>query len=325
MGPGDPFDGVEGPPCCSRLLVVSTLRERASGQPRRLGTALPYVLGHSNTERVLLRRLPRSEVRRFVGATVSDPDGRFGESIFEKSQGNPFLMKELLAQLRRDAVGDPSELRLSGAVLEVVHQRVSALSEAARALLVAAAVAGTRFELPILTLVMAAPVAELASALVEAIAADLVVATPDSPTAFSFEHDLVRTALYEAIPLTERRRRHLETARAIEAWAAAAHTMAPAGELADHYYAAMPETDFRKTVDHCERAAHIAAFAFAHTDAARHRRHALHALSMLTDWSTRPGGRHVPSPKCAQHAHVSAFFARVSRDCAVTCAPVRPR
>ena len=265
----------------ARLLLLATVRDAPGGRVLRPNTPLPYVLGHSNTERLLLKDLSEAEVAHYVGTLIDDPGERIGRAVYAKSQGNPFFMTELVRQLRRDKTRDPSELSMPEAALDLVRQRVDRLGTHTRGLLAAAAVIGARFELPLLQAITGQETSAIACALDEAIAADLVVAAPDSATAFSFAHALLRSVLYDAIAPLERRQRHLETARAMERRATAAHVAARARELADHFYAAMPDTDLDKAVHYCDEAARMAAVTFAHTDAARHLHHALAALALM--------------------------------------------
>ena len=98
---------------------------------------------------------------------------------------------------------------------------------------------------------------------------------------FAFRHTLVRRALYEAIPAPERRRRHLEIARTLEARAATTHLPVSVSDLADHFYEAMPETDLEKTVRYCDEAAKFAYRSYALADVARHMKQALAALALM--------------------------------------------
>ncbi|MET0343724.1 MAG: AAA family ATPase [Polyangiales bacterium] len=265
----------------SRILVIATVRDSASGRAVRPSTPLPAILGHTNAERIILKRLNRPDVLSYVATTLDDPDGRFGRAVFAKSDGNPFIMTELVRQIRRVESSDPDNLPLPEVALDVVRQRIAELDADTRSLLTSAAVVGARFELPLLQAVTGLEATVIARSFDDAIAADLLVPTPDSPSAFSFSHDLIRTVLYEEIPPAERRRRHHETALAMERRVKSTHVQPAPGELADHFYAALPDTDLEKTVRYCDAAAHTAGASFANTDVARYLRHALAALAFM--------------------------------------------
>ncbi|MET0341306.1 MAG: AAA family ATPase [Polyangiales bacterium] len=285
----------------ARVLVLATLRESLGERSRRAVTALPYVLGHSNTARVAIKRLPEPEVLEYVAAALDDHDEKLGRAVYEKSQGNPFFMVELVRQLRRDDLRDPAQLGLPDAALDAVRQHVATLDADTRALLAAASVLGMSFDLSLLQAVTGRGAGELAALLDRAVASDVLVSDRAFPTAFAFAHELVRTALYDAMPDEERRRRHLHTAEALEQAAEAAHRPITPSELADHFYAALPYSDPEKTAHHCEAASRAAGAAYAYADAARHLRHALAALVLM------------PAPPPARHTSLLMRLAMYSR------------
>lgn len=268
------------------MLVVATLRTAAGGKPPRPETHLPYVLGHRNCQRIILEPLSEPDVRAYVAALLDDHEGRLGKAVFGKSEGNPFFMAELCRQLRTSDAPDPSALTVPGAALELVRQRVAKLDAEARGVLSAAAVIGRSFELSVLAPLTGREAAALVSSLDDAIAAEVIVAAPHSRTAFAFGHELMRTVLYEALPPAERRGWHLRVGRALEIRAAAGERV-PASELAYHFHAALPESDLRKTVDYCGKAAVEAAAVFATVDVVRYTRHALEALELVEKPSAR--------------------------------------
>jgi tetratricopeptide (TPR) repeat protein len=112
-----------------------------------------------------------------------------------------------------------------------------------------------------------------------------VVAAPDSTTAFAFAHDLLRTALYDALPGSERRHWHIRIADALERGVHEG-ALVPPSELAYHLYAALPESDLRKTVHYCREAA-AAAAVYGNPDVVRYLRQALEALSLMDNPSPR--------------------------------------
>lgn len=265
----------------SRILVLATVRSLATGRAVRPSTALPYILGHQNAERFVLRHLSEAEVAEYVAATLSYPSERLAGAVYAKSQGNPFFMAELVRQLRREEKIDPDQLTLPNVALDIIRQHVAALDPDTRSFLTAASVIGVQFDMTLLEAVAGLPTDALALALDGALAADLLVAVPDFRATFAFRHELVRSVLYEAIPPMERRRRHLDIALAMERRALEGHETVPVSELADHFYAALPATDLEKTVRYCNQAARAACNSFANTDVARHMRQALAALALI--------------------------------------------
>ena len=99
----------------------------------------------------------------------------------------------------------------------------------------------------------------------EAIAQEVVIAAPDSKTGFAFGHELLRSVLYDALLPPERRRWHLRIAVALETRSHAGDA-APPTDLAHHFHSALPDTDLRKTVRYCRKAAARAALAAANAE-----------------------------------------------------------
>jgi DNA-binding winged helix-turn-helix (wHTH) protein len=267
-----------------RILIVATLQHPAGAEA--LPPALGYVLGHRNCERIQLDRLPPEAVASYVGALLEDPDGRLGRAVFAKSEGNPFFMTELARQLRDAEQPDPDALKVPDTALELLRQRVARLDADTRDLLCIAAVIGRSFELPLLAAITEREPFALMAALDPALAAEIIVADPASPTAFAFGHELLRSVLYDGLGAAEQRRSHLRVARSLEQRAAAGETVS-AAELAFHCHAALPEGDLRKTVEHCRRAAAAASAIYANPDVVPHLRHALQALDLIPDGSLR--------------------------------------
>lgn len=273
----------------TRILVIASLRHAPGRQAPRPETLLPHVLGHRNCERMTLERLSAKDVASYVAAMVDDSDGTLGRAVFAKSDGNPFFMVELSRQLREAERPSADELALPGTALELVRQRLERLDADTLALLSAAAVIGRSFELPLLSAITGREPAAMMASLDDALAAEVVVAAPDSMTAFGFGHELLRSVLYDALAPSEQRRWHLTIAQALEARSATGDTTPPA-EIAYHYYGALPQSDLRKTVEYCRRAAAAAGAVFANPDVVRYTRHALEALDLMDNPSVRLRG-----------------------------------
>ncbi|MET0341398.1 MAG: AAA family ATPase [Polyangiales bacterium] len=270
----------------SRILIIATLRHASGRRAPRPETHLPYVLGHRNCERIALDRLHEADVATYVGALIEDSDGTIAHAIYAKSEGNPFFMTELSRQLRDGDKLNPAVLSVPDIALDLIRQRVGKLEPAVSEVLAAAAVIGRTFELGLLQMVTGLDSRTLMKSLDEAIAADLVVAAPDSNTAFAFGHDLMRAVLYDALPPEEQRRWHIRAADALEKRAETGDDVPPS-ELAFHLHAALPESDLRKTVKYCRLAAAHAAHVVAPSDVVRYMRHALQALALMERPSAR--------------------------------------
>jgi len=296
----------------SSILVIATLRH-TQGRAPRPETHLPQVLGHRNCERITLDRLRADDVATYVAAVLEDPDGSLGRSVFAKSEGNPFFMAELSRQLKDAEQVDRGALVVPASALELIRQRISRLDEDTRAVLASAAVIGRSFELPLLAAVTRREPSLLMHNLDDALGAEVVVAAPDSITAFAFGHELLRAVLYDALAPAEQRRLHLQIGAALELRIGAGDAVAPS-EIAYHYYAALPGGDPRKTVHFCRAAAAAAAAVLASPDVVRYARHALEALDLTERPSVRLRISLLYMMAIYARGHAPAEFARSIRE-----------
>ncbi len=155
-------------------------------------------------------------VREELGTGAAD---RFCAACHEATAGNPYLLGELLTQLRDDNVKPVDEHAdevagvTPGTVARSVLLRLSRLSPEARELAGAVAVLGSQTEPSI-----AAALADLEPALARRAADALAraeVLRPGAP--LEFVHPIVREAVYGELPPLERTRRHGEAARLLAA------------------------------------------------------------------------------------------------------------
>jgi DNA-binding winged helix-turn-helix (wHTH) protein/tetratricopeptide (TPR) repeat protein len=272
-----------------RRLRVSVVATARPSPVRRVGTPvdpLARVLGHTSCQRFTLERLRREDVGQYVSAVLDDTDGQLANAVFEKSEGNPFFMAELSRQLRAMEKAQAAALSVPAAALDIVWQPITRLDARVRRVLSAAAVLGRNFELSRLQSVIDGDRTELMAYLDEAIASELLIAAPGSMTAFAFSHELVRNVLYDALDPAERRHWHLKSSHVLERCQTAGEPVPPS-ELAHHSYAALPESDPRKTIEHCRAAAVAAGERFANSDVARYLRHALEAFELIDGASVR--------------------------------------
>ena len=217
------------------LIVVASRAEAVDG---------PFAA--AGARRVPLSPLADEEARLLLGELVADravtPDRLVG--ALARAEGNPYFLHELSRFL---AEGTESA-DLPDNVRAVVISRVDRLPPELGALLRSASVIGRSFAADLLSQVaeaheVAAPLDELAATrLIERVEAGR----------YAFAHALTREAVYEAVPLAERRRLHRRAADALmedpsdagslpsiayhlaraEDWEAAAAALVAAGEHA---------------------------------------------------------------------------------------------
>ena len=207
-------------------------------------------------ELVSLGPLDRAATGRLVDRVV-EGEGPLDQSVLadlhDRSGGNPFFATELAR-----VVADGPRGVLPPSVRDVVGRRLDTLPAAARDVLLLAAVAGQRFDVPLL-LRAGTDGDALTDALDAAEAAHLV---RPSSGGLAFAHALVRESLLAETPGLRRSRLHARLAAALP-------DVADPFERAHHLVAGRPFTDTRTTVDACARAAERAARDHAHENAAR--------------------------------------------------------
>jgi len=224
----------------ARLLVVGTLRTddtatRAEGLALRLGDLARKGLARS----IVLPGLDAPEIHRFVESRMAV--GAVHPELVARMQrwtdGNPFLLDELLTQLRREGrvVERDGEGRLDGdavrdvestppSVREAVEARLAPLSTGERAAVEAAAVFGLAFDLEAIVAASASDDEGLGLEAVERLfqrlrSGGMIVGPMDegaaeagAPTAgvgvYGFRHALFAQAVRLAIPPARRRRIH---------------------------------------------------------------------------------------------------------------------
>jgi ATP/maltotriose-dependent transcriptional regulator MalT len=195
-----------------RLLVVGTYRTDEIHRRHPIRPWLAEMERTPRVDRLTLERLGTDALADLVDAIRAlPPDEALLRTIADRSEGNPFYVEELLAAgATQQPGGLPSDLR------EVLLSRVASLPDEVATLLGVAAVAGRSVEHDVLREVAAVDDEGLEGAMREAVAAGIVVATADGPTAmYAFRHALLQEAVYDDLLPTERRRYHATYAAAI--------------------------------------------------------------------------------------------------------------
>ncbi|WP_445150733.1 AAA family ATPase [Baekduia sp. Peel2402] len=201
--------------------VVVGLRPAEPGAPHHLLDALRAEPGAAA---VSVPPLTVEAVAALVRAAVPTADDALCAACAEITAGNPFYLRELLASMN----GDASAARAREVALpelgDRIARRVAAAGPDAVALAEAMAVLGDGARLA-----EAAAVAELDAVEAASVAAGLrrvEILSDEDPVAFA--HPLVRRAVYDALTVAERERRHAAAARLLTARGAAP------GAVAEH-------------------------------------------------------------------------------------------
>src|SRR5712692_2181842 len=277
-----------------RLLLMLTYRSDEV-QP-----GLSHFLAHLDRERLAqefaLAPLTRSEMsamlhaifdlRRSVFMVPPLAQGELLDAMYTLTEGNPFLIEELLKSLIEagdifDEQGrwkrkELRELHIPRSVQDAVQQRTDHLSEGARQVLNLAAVAGRHFDFALLQELTQQDEAQLLRLIKELMAAQLVV--EESEERFAFRHALTREAIYSELLARERKTLHRTIAETFERLYASM-LEAHLADLASHFSEAGA---WEKALEYGRRAGEQAQALYAPQAATLHFTRALDAASHVS-------------------------------------------
>jgi DNA-binding CsgD family transcriptional regulator/tetratricopeptide (TPR) repeat protein len=232
-----------------------------------------------------MRHVERLELARFTRAEVGEqlrairetaPSADFMDVVFERSQGNAFLVEEILAAA--DSGADPRELPPS--LRDVLLARTETVSETSQRILRTASAAGPRVGERLLEVVAGVSEAELYPALRESVEHHLLV-VDEAGHGYAFRHALTRDALYDDMLPGERVRLHAAYGAALAADPALlGEDGNVAATLAHHWYAAL---DLPRALAASVQAGRQASAAFAPAEASRHFERALRIWPRVPD------------------------------------------
>ncbi|TQS40671.1 helix-turn-helix transcriptional regulator [Cryptosporangium phraense] len=268
-------------------LGVMLLMTYRSDELHRRHPLRPLVTGWER-----MRSVERLEVGRFTRREVDEQlrairgrrsNAAFLDVVFERSQGNAFLVEEILAAVEGGA--DPSALPPS--LRDVLLARTETVSEAAQSVLRVAAAAGPRISERLLAAVSGTGPAELHPALREAVEHHLLV-IDSSGHGYEFRHELTRDALYDDMLPGERVRLHAAYGEALsgDATLLGEDSGSIAATLAHHWYAAL---DLPRALSASVRAGQHAAARYAPAEALHHFERVLQLWPRVGDAVERAG------------------------------------
>jgi DNA-binding CsgD family transcriptional regulator/tetratricopeptide (TPR) repeat protein len=212
---------------------------------------------------------------QLIGILGAAPAVDLVDDVFARSEGNPFFTEELLAAMRAGSRELPSTVR------DLLRARVQALSEPARQVLGAIAVACRQVPHQLLAAITGLDDQRLIQALREAVANQLLVTRPGED-GYEFRHALLGEVVEADLLPGERTRLHAACAHALASGheRGKAASAAAAAELAIHWDAAgKPGRALPARV----AAGHAAERARAFPEAARHYQRALELWEQVAD------------------------------------------
>jgi predicted ATPase/DNA-binding CsgD family transcriptional regulator len=217
------------------VLMVGTVRSDEPEPAGPLAAMLTELTRSGRATRLQLQPLGLREVtEQMAGILGTDAPTALARGLYERADGNPFFVEELLA-------ADLHGQAIPPTVSEIVLAGLSALSPPAQRILRAAAVIGRAMDHALLAAICGLSAMPLETGLREATARHLLVATD---AGYAFRHALIAEAVYAALLPGERARLHERAAVTLADTAAQARDVTVlAAEVAHHWDAAGHERE----------------------------------------------------------------------------------
>jgi DNA-binding CsgD family transcriptional regulator len=260
------------------VLLVLTYRSDELHRAQTLRRLLGGWERSRAVRRIQLERLARDEVALQLEAILGEPPAaELVDVVFERSDGNPFLVEEVAAAVRRGSDPAPS-------LRDVLLARTEGLSDDARDVLRIVSAAGRWAPDELVAAVAPLEAPRLYAALRETVEQQLLVIDA-SGRGYAFRHALARDALYDDLLPGERVSLHAAYGAALtENPRLAGQDLAPM--LAYHWHAAH---DLPRALSASIEAGRRAAETFAPTEAQRHFERALELWPQVADAQERTG------------------------------------
>jgi hypothetical protein len=257
-----------------RVLLVGTYRDHELTRSHPLTETLIELDREAGLVRIPLAGLSRDEVAEYVrSAAGRNPTPGLVQRIFDRTDGNPFFMGQLVRLLATDhdvAASVGEIIPLPDGVRQALGRRLERLSPTTIELLRYAAITGRQFSLESLEASTDRLGAEVLTSVEEALAAGLVEEA-ERPGSFAFTHALMQETLLDELSRTRRARMHGEVGEAIER-RYGDRAVGQAARLARHYSESAPleSRHLSRAIRYSYLAGEMAASASGWAEAVRH-------------------------------------------------------
>jgi tetratricopeptide (TPR) repeat protein len=269
-----------------RVLLLGTHRDTPPDLGQPLAGLLADLQRDATTQSLSIRGLDEHAIAALLEAAVGHPlrdrASQLVHALAGQTAGNPFYLRELLADLVESGAivsdgGDLSpapQLNPSERLRHVIAHRIARLSGPAVQALRVAAVAGATFSFVLLERVLGDR-ATVLDALDEAVAARLLIATGTGD--YAFAHALVRDTIYGQLGNARRIHMHRKLGEALE-------TLGPVESnveaLAYHFARAAIDGRAGKAAGYALAAGRSASVRLGHEEATAHYERGLQALAL---------------------------------------------
>ncbi|MBI4516321.1 MAG: AAA family ATPase [Deltaproteobacteria bacterium] len=192
----------------TRLLVLGAYTTAELAAVHQLRDLLTELARHPAAEWLTLGPLAPRDIARLIEHAIGKrPSGPLVAAIYRRTDGNPWLAIELINFLQSHG-GSTEQAASTCPVPECVRQRVrgwlARLSSSCQRTLYSASVMGARFHPSELAVVSGLEPQVVSTAVAEAMAAGLIAAEVDGAGRYRFIHGLVRDAIHEHLPHSQR-------------------------------------------------------------------------------------------------------------------------
>ncbi len=260
----------------SRVMLLATYRSDELDRTHPLTRTVQVWQRAGLAETVSVDAMTPEQVAEMIAAILDaeDVSAELAELVHARSEGNPFVLEELLREAidRREIVrsatgwerGPLESLRMPETVREAVLLRLGRLDAVHVEVLRAAAVLGRSFDYDLLAKVSDADEGAVLAALEAAVAQQLLEEDAETSDRYSWRHALTQEAIASDTVLPKRQRIHSRAADALQAsggsaMAVASHLLEAgrADEAADACFQAAEEAErsvaFREAAELLER------------------------------------------------------------------------
>jgi tetratricopeptide (TPR) repeat protein len=217
-----------------RIFITATWREDEA----RLAPGAELIARLAREASVFrLAPLGPDDVRALLAGAGRDADASLVKELFDRTEGNPLLLSEAMRLL--ESGGTLADLPAAPGISALVADAAARLPDDARTILPAASVLGREIATDVLADVVELPRPEVERRLDQLATGGILRRRAD---VWIFRHVLIRDALYEELPIAERRAIHARAARVLERKIEAGQE----SELAPcvhHALSALPELD----------------------------------------------------------------------------------
>ncbi|MBI2206369.1 MAG: AAA family ATPase [Candidatus Rokubacteria bacterium] len=292
----------------ARTLLVLTAREEDLDRGPLLRNILDELGCEASFTPLPLAPLSAEDTARLVRSLSrvggdAETIARLGERVWQVSEGNPFVIVEMVRALadRTASALSAAPAPLPDSVRALTASRLERLSDRGRELAAVAAVIGREFEFPLLQRASGRAESEAAEGIEELVRRRILHGAGDG---FDFTHDRIRQVIAAGVLKPKRQMLHAAVARALEALNRQ-RLDEVADQLAYHY---SRTTDEAKAVEYLTRFADRATRSYALADAVSSMEEALRRTDRLA--ADERDRRYVPLVLRLAQAHY--FLGRIA-------------